>query len=185
LKVGTRSDDPLHQNNLGSDPYLGWYCAHFRSHDSFRNPLEVGVFTDPDLQVLYDELVARGSQSLSEAIKAAGALEELDILDLESDLLKTDHADLQQVFNSLMSGLYNHLRAYSAALSQQTGETYQPQHLSLETYQAIIGGSAGSGNGLRGGGNGQQGAGGSCGQGAGGNGQQGGGSGRGYRGGRP
>jgi hypothetical protein len=126
-----------------------------------------GVFANPDLQTLYNDLVARGSQSLAEAVKVGAAIEEIDILDLEKRLAGTDNADIQQVFNNLLNGSYNHLRAFSSNLSAQAGETYQPQYLSLETYQSIIGsGSATRGNG---------------GSGGGGNG----GGGGGYRGGRP
>jgi hypothetical protein len=53
----------------------------------------VGAFTNPDLQALYNELVARGSQSLSEALKVGAAIEEIDILDLQERLAETDHAD--------------------------------------------------------------------------------------------
>jgi len=115
----------------------------------------VGVFTNPDLQSLYNELVARGSQSLAEALKVGAAIEEIDILDLQERLAQTDNADLQQVFNNLLSGSYNHLRAFVSTLNSQTGEIYQPQHLSPEAYQAIISASTGRGGNSRGVGNGQ------------------------------
>ena len=59
----------------------------------------------------------------------------------------------------LKSGAYNHLSAFVATLSRQTNETYQPQYLSLEAYQAIINtagitignGQEGSGGGYHGG----------------------------------
>ncbi len=117
----------------------------------------VGVFTDPDLQTLYTDLIARGSQSLSEALKVGAAIEEIDILDLQKRLAQTDNADIQQVFNNLLNGSYNHLRAFVSTLNTQTGETYQPQYLSAEAYQAIInastgrGGNGGGGGGWRGG----------------------------------
>jgi hypothetical protein len=120
---------------------------------------KVGVFTNPDLQALYNDLVARGSQSLAEALKVGAAIEEIDILDLQKYLAQTDNADIQQVFNNLLNGSYNHLRAYVSNLSAQTGETYQPQYLSAETYQSIIGsGSTTSGNGRGGGGGGGEGS---------------------------
>jgi hypothetical protein len=115
----------------------------------------VGVFTNPDLQSLYTSLVAQGSQSLSEALKAGAAIEEIDILDLEKYLSQTDNADIQQVFASLKSGSYNHLNAFTSTLFRQTGETYQPQYLSLEAYQTIVnpaGNTAGNGGGGSGGG---------------------------------
>jgi hypothetical protein len=124
---------------------------------------EIGVFTDPDLQALYTNLVARGSQSLVEAIQVGAAIEEIDILDLQERLAQTDNADIQQVFNNLLNGSYNHLRAFVSTLKTQTGETYQPQYLSADAYQAIInagteaGGNGGNGDGV---GNGQGGNGG-------------------------
>jgi hypothetical protein len=114
---------------------------------------EIGVFTNPDLQALYSNLIARGSQSLAEALKVGAAIEEIDILDLQTHLAETDNADIQQVFNNLMNGSYNHLRAFVSTLNTQTGETYQPQYLSTEVYESIIsarmqtgGNSFGSGN---------------------------------------
>ena len=106
----------------------------------------VGVFTNPSLQALYDALVAQGSKSVADALKVGAAIEEIDILDLQERLAQTDNADIQQVYNSLMSGSYNHLRAFASNLQSQTGETYQPQHLSAEAYQAIVSGALGSGN---------------------------------------
>jgi hypothetical protein len=120
---------------------------------------QVGVFTNPDLQALYTELVRRGSQSLSEALKVGGMIEEIDILDLQTRLAQIDNLDIAQVFNSLLNGSTSHLRAFANVLSTQTGETYQPQYLSLADYQALVSlsgsGSANGGRGnARGGGNG-------------------------------
>jgi hypothetical protein len=115
----------------------------------------VGTFTNPDLQALYAELVTRGSQSLSEALKVGAAIEEIDILDLEKYLSQTDNADIQQVFTNLRSGSYNHLNAFITILNSQTGEAYQPQYLSSEAYQNIVeseGETAGNGGGGSGGG---------------------------------
>ena len=102
-----------------------------------------GVFTNPDLQALYTELVKRGSQSLAEALKVGAAIEEIDILDLQERLVQTDNADIAQVFNNLMRASYNHLRGFVSALQAQTGETYQPQYMSAEAYQQSLGSAAG------------------------------------------
>jgi hypothetical protein len=108
----------------------------------------VGVFTNPDLQALYTDLVDRGSRSLAEALKVGAAIEEIDILDLETRLAQTDNADIQQVFNNLMNGSYNHLRSFSSTLNTQTGETYQPQYLNIQDYQTILtAGTSAGGNG--------------------------------------
>jgi hypothetical protein len=117
---------------------------------------QAGVFTNPDLQALYDQLIVRGSQSLAEAFKVGGAIEEIDILDLQERLGQTDNADIQQVFNNLLKGSSNHLRAFVNALQLQTGEVYQPQYMSAEAYQVLlsttIGGYGNAGGGQGGGG---------------------------------
>ncbi|MFZ5818821.1 MAG: DUF2202 domain-containing protein [Chloroflexota bacterium] len=108
--------------------------------------LEPGSFTDPSLAALYDQLAAQGSLSLVEALKVGAAIEEIDILDLQERLAQTDNADIQQVYNNLMMGSYNHLNAFVSALQAQTGETYQPQYLGAEAYAAIVTGQTGNGS---------------------------------------
>jgi uncharacterized protein (UPF0297 family) len=107
--------------------------------------LAPGSFTDPNLGALYVQFVAQGSVSLAEALKVGAAIEEIDILDLQTRLAQTDNADIQQVFNNLMSGSYNHLNSFVGVLSSQTGETYVPQYLSAEAYTAILAGQVGNG----------------------------------------
>ncbi len=124
--------------------------------------LAPGQFTDASLQTLYNQLVAQGSTSLADALKVGAVIEEIDILDLQTRVAQTDNADIQLVFNNLMNGSYNHLKAFTGALTQQTGEVYQPQYLSADAYQSIITGTTG---------NGTQGGNGQGGNGQGGNGQ--------------
>jgi len=107
--------------------------------------LQTGVFTNPDLQSLYTTLVEQGSQSIADALKVGGAIEEIDILDLEEYIAQTDNGDIQQVFNNLLNGSENHLRAFTNNYTSQTGETYQPQYMSMEAYQAIVSASMGNG----------------------------------------
>lgn len=123
---------------------------------------EPGVFTNSDLQALYNELLSVGSQSLGDALKVGAAIEEIDILDLQKYLAETDNADLQQVYESLLQGSENHLRALVAKLQKETGETYAPQYISLDAFQVILNAntqagieSQGSGNGNGGNRNGQ------------------------------
>ncbi len=121
---------------------------------------ETGVFSDPALQDLYNQLLAQGSLSLSDALKASAAVEEIDILDLQARIEQTDQADIILVYENLEAGSENHLRAYASLLQFHSGETYVPGHLSADEYQRILSGT--SGNGLRSkqGGQGGRGAGG-------------------------
>lgn len=112
---------------------------------------EYGVFINPDLQALYVQLVAQGSQSLGDAIKVGAAIEEIDILDLEESLAETDKADITRVYQNLLRGSYNHLRAFVSTLARQTGEVYAPQYMETEAYSEIVPATTPTGNPRRGG----------------------------------
>lgn len=114
-----------------------------------NNP--VGVFENADLQNLYDQLVAQGSQSLEDALLVGGLIEETDILDLQSGVALTDKPDIQFVFQNLLNGSSNHLRAFATRYEQLTGETYQPQALDQDAFASIMDAASGKGNGRRGG----------------------------------
>ena len=105
---------------------------------------DVGEFTNADLQALYDQLIAQGSQSLPAALQVAAAIEEIDILDLQEYIGLTDKGDILQVYHSLLSGSENHLRAFVSALEKQAG-AYQPQCLDQEAYDTIINASSSRG----------------------------------------
>jgi len=88
------------------------------------------------------------------------AIEEIDILDLKEELEQVDQADIQQVFESLLYGSYNHLSAFTSVYTQQTGTPYEPQYMSesdwaeYQTYLAENGlNSSSGGRGRRGGSN--------------------------------
>ena len=98
-----------------------------------------GEFTNPDLQALYDELVERGSLSLTEALRVGAAIEEIDILDLQQRLAETENSSVTRLFNNLLQGSYHHLNAFTTTLLTQGGEAYQPQYMTMENYQAMQG----------------------------------------------
>lgn len=97
----------------------------------------VGVFTNQDLQSLYNQLITTGNVSDIEALKVGAVIEEIDILDLEANLLPVDNQDIAFVYNNLTKGSENHLRAFVKNLSMR-GVTYSPVYLDIETYNAII-----------------------------------------------
>jgi hypothetical protein len=98
----------------------------------------VGEFSNPDLQKLYDQLIVQGSKSMADALKAGAAIEEIDILDLQTRVAQTTNADIVRVYGNLMRGSENHLRAFASTLQGQAGETYVPQHLGATAYEAIV-----------------------------------------------
>lgn len=111
-----------------------------------------GQFNNTDLQDLYNQLIRQGSTSLSAALKVGAAIEEIDILDLQEASAYTSQADIRLVYDNLLAGSGNHLRAFVSSLQQQTGEIYQPHYLSKEDYQVILSATntSGVGNGAQG-----------------------------------
>ncbi len=97
-----------------------------------------GVFTNPDLQALYDQLIDDGSVSEIDALKVGALIEEVDIKDLVEELDSyIDNQDITQVYTNLRAGSEAHLRAFVWNL-QVRGVEYTPVLLSQEEFDAII-----------------------------------------------
>ena len=109
----------------------------------------VGVFTNPDLQALYNQLIEMGSKSVVDALKVGALIEETDIIDLQERIDQTDKLDIIAVYENLMMGSRNHLRAFVKTLANY-GVTYEPQLLSKDEYEAIIGSAMETGQGKHG-----------------------------------
>ena len=107
----------------------------------------LGEFTNQDLQALYNDLVNQGGLSVDESLLVGGAIEEIDILDLQEYLAETTDGAIIEVYQNLLRGSINHLASFVRTYERQTGETYQPQFMSLEEYQNLIFQSASTGNG--------------------------------------
>ena len=97
----------------------------------------IGEFSNSELQDLYNELVAEGSKSVEDALKVGAMIEEIDILDLKKHISETDKEDTKLVYENVMKGSRNHLRAFTSTLSKY-GVAYEPQYLSKEEYEKIV-----------------------------------------------
>lgn len=98
---------------------------------------EIGVFENEELQELYNALTELGSESIYEALKVGGAIEEIDILDLEEAMEITDNEDINLVYQNLLKGSENHLRAFVRVIERQ-GYEYAPQYLTQAQYDEIV-----------------------------------------------
>lgn len=99
--------------------------------------MAAGQFATEKFRALYAELVAKGSQSLNDALAVGATIEEIDIIDLWDCLAVTTHTDISRVYGNLEAGSENHLRSFVGQLASR-GVTYQPQYLTPEQYQKII-----------------------------------------------
>lgn len=98
---------------------------------------KAGQFRNKELQGMYDEFIASGSQSLEAALRVGAVLEETNYRDLSAAIAATDNVAVQNTFAQLLDASANHLRAFSRNLSKQ-GVDYQPGILSQEDYDAIM-----------------------------------------------
>ncbi len=79
---------------------------------------EVGVFSDPQFQALYDQFILQGSVSAYEAFMVGKTIEELDIADLDNQLNNVvDNPDIIRVYQNLKSASESHLAAFNKCLS--------------------------------------------------------------------
>ncbi|MCA9233905.1 MAG: DUF2202 domain-containing protein [Planctomycetales bacterium] len=101
----------------------------------------VGVFTNPVLQQLYDDLTSDavvdlsyagvdvqmqgGASSYLAALQVGAFIEEFDILDLMRNQDDIAAPDVANVFANLLAGSENHLRAFNARL-EAVGNPYEP-----------------------------------------------------------
>jgi hypothetical protein len=108
--------------------------------------LAIGEFADPAFTALYDQLVAQGRTSVTEALAVGAGIEELDIVDLDVRAAQTDETAIAAVYANLRSGSENHLRAFVGALEAR-GVTYSPVHLDQASYDAVLAASTSRGRG--------------------------------------
>jgi len=140
---------PIFENIAGSEQTHTDAVKNLLDQFNLPDPADTspaGVFVDDELQSLYDELIALSAQSLGDALKVGAAIEEIDILDLQAYLSETNNESIIRVYENLLRGSENHLRAFTSTLASQTGEDYQPQYLSNAAYDAIMDGSSARSN---------------------------------------
>ena len=97
----------------------------------------LGEFVNPDLKKLYVDLLNKAT-NIKAALEVGAVIEEIDIQDLQKRLKETDKPDIEIVYNNLMRGSRNHLRAFATNFKRLTGQEYSPQYLSSEEYKAIV-----------------------------------------------
>jgi len=107
--------------------------------DPVADELVLDDFENVYLQQAYLDFMARGIFSQDAALHVGAEIEEIDILDLELAITRTetDHPDIIDTYESLMCGSRNHLRAFVRNINLQ-GEPYEPLYLDDDKYDEII-----------------------------------------------
>ncbi len=101
---------------------------------------DIGVFTNSEMDELYNSLVELGSRSAVEAMLTGAIIEDLDIKDLQELSEETDNEDILIAYGNLTRGSRNHLRAFAKQLAKY-GEEYPAQFLTQPEVDEILSGS--------------------------------------------
>lgn len=90
--------------------------TRYKLTDPAQDP---GVFTNTDIQALYNALIAQGAgedATVVDALQVGVIIENTDIYDLVAALRVTVHKDTKRVFENLMAASNNHLDAFKSNL---------------------------------------------------------------------
>ena len=98
---------------------------------------DIGVFTDPELQALYDELVEKGIVSLVDGLYVGGLIEEKDMMDILAAIEETDERAMILAYSNLLDGSKSHLRAFVTVI-ESLGLVYEAQVLDADEVQFIL-----------------------------------------------
>lgn len=98
---------------------------------------EVGVFTNQELQGLYDTLVERGIASFIDALYVGALIEEKDMRDILAAMERSDERAIILAYSNLLDGSKSHLRAFVSVIEAQ-GLVYEAQVLDPDEVRLIL-----------------------------------------------
>ena len=81
--------------------------------------MEAGTYDIPEIQALYDDLIAEGETNVKEALKVGCKIEVIDVNDLDKYIKLANSqsaSDIATIFKFLRKGSYNHYWAFHEAL---------------------------------------------------------------------
>ena len=105
--------------------------------DPVEDENAVGVFQSSELAALYSVLIDEGELSLMSALRVGALIEEVDIEDIQHAIDATDPEDIRSVYESLLCGSRNHLRAFVYQI-ESNGGVFETQIFTDQEGQALI-----------------------------------------------
>ncbi|NPU93733.1 MAG: DUF2202 domain-containing protein [Gammaproteobacteria bacterium] len=97
----------------------------------------IGVFTNQDLQTLYNNLTDSGKQSFISALYVGALIEEKDMKDILAAINRTDERAIIIAYSNLLDGSKSHLRAFVNVIESE-GMVYEAQILDAEEVELIL-----------------------------------------------
>ena len=117
---------------------VGYLLKNFEIPDPALS--QMGKFKNQEITFLYDSLSLKGSKSLVEALEVGAFIEEFDIADLQKLLALNTDPIIEGVYQNLLRGSNNHLRAFTGQLESR-GEMYNPVILDKTTFLEVVQGN--------------------------------------------
>lgn len=99
--------------------------------------MTIGVFTNPDIQKMYDEFRMKGMRSPGDAIEVAMMIVEMDLYHRAAGLEFGRDEEFIEVFEHRAKASENHFRSFSNQ-AMRYGLAYQPRYLPQESVQALL-----------------------------------------------
>ena len=131
---------PVFDNIAGSEQVHTTQVEDMMEKYGLTDPVvddTTGVFVNQVLANLYQELITAGGMSSLKALYVGAAIEELDMIDLQHAIDATDNDDIRRLYENLMRGSRNHLRAYVGQI-ENLGIVYEAEYLTQEEVDAIV-----------------------------------------------
>ena len=137
--LGQKWGSPVFTNiSAAENNHLNAIVTLLTTYDALNASVEdAGIFADEAVQSLYNDLIAKASVSVDEAYKTGALIEEMDIKDLTESLNITSNENVTLVFENLLKGSRNHLRAFNLQLTN-LGLSYLPVYISQDDYTQIV-----------------------------------------------
>jgi len=105
--------------------------------DPVTDESAIGNFVEPELALLYEDLMALGSESMLDGLIVGAMIEETDIEDIQLAISRASHEDIAAAYENLLCGSRNHLRAYVGQI-ELNGGSYTPAILTEDAFSEIV-----------------------------------------------
>jgi hypothetical protein len=89
---------------------------------------DIWAFTSKDMEILYVQLLAKGNQSIVDALAVWATVEDLDIKDLNELLKEATNENIIAVYTNLNRGSRNHMRAFVKNIKKKQRDIYSAIH---------------------------------------------------------
>jgi hypothetical protein len=97
-----------------------------------------GAYEQEPLLDLYGSLTVEGGESMLAALKASATMQELNILDLQTQMAATDKPAMLAVYGHLVEASARQLWSFARAIERFGGSPYEPSYLTALGFEEVL-----------------------------------------------